>query len=80
MLRSVWGSAAESPGPWSAGCSRREAEEEEEEEEEEEKEGRCAAGSVSVTGEKMPSQTPIQQHLTPRRRRSERPLPDPEPS
>lgn len=58
----MWGIAAESPGPWSAGCSREDAEEEVEEEEE--NEGRCAAESDSVTGEKMPSQTPIQ-HLTP---------------
>lgn len=31
--------------------------------------GRCAAEIVSVAGEKMPSQTLIQQHLTPEPRR-----------
>lgn len=65
MLHWGWESAAESPGPWSVGCSlegntggntgR------------EEDEGRCAVEIVSVTGEKMPSQSLLllQQHLTP---------------
>ena len=77
MLHWGWESAAESPGPWSVGCSlggqrwRRGGEGKGGEEDV----GRCAVEIVSVTGEKMPSQTLIQQqqqqqrHLTPEPRR-----------